>query len=149
MLRSTFLLFCLLLPVLATLACKSDDAGESSQTPMEFSWQDVTLKRWRLIELNGVPISSESDVELSFDGRDRVSGHAGVNQFMGTCERDENFKLSFGAISSTKMAGSSEAMALESSFFTALAKVDSAQLVGDELRLLTGKEVTMRFHGKS
>lgn len=145
MLRSTLLFACLLFSLLGAGCKSSDDAAGGAKESPEFTWNDVVLPRWRLIELNGAPVQSSRDLELAFEGTDRVSGHTGVNQFMGSCKRGEGYTLKFGGLASTMMASSEEAMALESSYLAALERVDAVRIVDEKLELMQGGEVSMRF----
>lgn len=149
--RTLFLLALSLLLFLGAASCKSSDSTqeEPPQVP-EFqvpsNWNDIVLYRWQLIELNGKPIAAASHVELELDGTDRVLGHSGVNQFMGSCRRGDNYTLDFGAISSTKMAGSPEAMQLEAEFLAALQEVQAARMMGDKLALVKDGKALAVFH---
>jgi len=148
MLRSTLAIACILLPLLALQSCNSSgSAPVSPEDVEEFDWKDVTLKRWILVEMNGLPVASEQNVELEFDGRDRIAGNAGVNQIMGSYQHDSQHDLKIGTISSTMMAGSPEAMKLEQEFLEGLGEVDKARMENEQLLLMKANDVLMRFQG--
>ena len=157
MLRFPILLACLLLPAIFLLACNSapSDKHTGMEGEQKFAWKDVSLKRWRLVELDGAAIAADRNVELKFDGVNRISGNAGINQIMGGCEhalvdggeRGYEYKVQIGPLSSTRMAGSPESMKLETDFLAALGEVSSARMIDGKLLLLKGEEVSMRFEG--
>ena len=94
--------------------------------------------RWFLVELEGVDLeeSDEAGVrrpEILIDTEGAVSGFGGVNRFGATLDLDvlgaELFSLS--RITTTMMAGESEAMELESRFLQALQDTRSYTMSAD------------------
>lgn len=143
MLRAARLSALLAVLLLAVSACTSTDGEGDGPPPVD--WSAMTSQRWRLIELGGAPIALASNVALEFEGLDRVSGHSGINQYMGTFQHIAPNALHFGSLASTRMAGPPEAMELEQAYLKALAAVDAARLTEGRLELLHQGEVAMRF----
>lgn len=145
--RPILLLACLLLPFLAGLGCKSSGEDEpfvlAGQQPLV--WSEVTRQRWRLVELDGLPVARADSVDLKLGADGRVSGHTGVNQVLGGFEHGEDDTLHFSALSSTRMAGPPDAMELEEQFLAALAETDAARMANGRLVLLSGEQILMRF----
>jgi len=81
-------------------------------------------------------------IQLSFDDTGRAVGHSGVNRFSAQAQISGS-ALSFGGPLSTRMAGSPEAMALESDFLSRLVRTARWRIDGDRLSLsdATGAEL--------
>lgn len=80
---------------------------------------------WRLYAIEGRPFEPTDELRaptLRIDREGRISGFSGVNRFTGAIDIPSLGRGEFatGAIASTKMAGSMEAMNLENSVLSAL-----------------------------
>lgn len=62
-----------------------------------------------------------------------AQGSGGVNSFVAPYQAQDGGTLSFGAIQSTEMAGSPQAMEQESQFFEALARTARFEFNGEKL----------------
>ena len=94
------------------------------------------LKKWQLIELNGLPVDSLGNPAkkpyIQFDSTRRVSGNNGCNQFFGTYELEKNNRIKFSAMGSTRMACLDNST-LEANLMDVIARTDSYVLVNDTL----------------
>lgn len=136
----------LVLPLLAMLlpACKTS-AELSAPAP------SLTNTAWTLTDLNGSPLVATEGLTtptLTFDAASkRVSGTSGINRYGGGYEL-QGAQLKFGPLMGTRMAGPSGAMAVESAYLGALAKVDAWRIRKATLELLAGETVLLRFSAK-
>lgn len=96
----------------------------------------LTASGWQLASMGSArPATPEfSRIRMSIDAAGRASGHSGVNRFSAQT-RATDTALRFEAPVSTRMAGSPEAMALESDFLARLLRTASGRIEGDRLRL--------------
>ena len=122
---------------LGIAACSSgDDDGKRAdrdQTPPPSSSGQQDQDRhartvfgdWKLYAIEGRPFEPTDELRaptLRIDREGRMSGFSGVNRFTGAIDTPSLGRGEFatGAIASTKMAGSMEAMNLETSVLSAL-----------------------------
>jgi len=117
----------------APMTSSTSSAGASSALPPAA----LTASPWQLASMGAArPAMPEFQrIQMSIDASGRASGHAGVNRFSAQT-RSGVTALSFEAPVSTRMAGSPEAMALESDFLARLLRTASWRIDGDRLRLL-------------
>lgn len=96
----------------------------------------LTASTWQLATMGSArPASPEFQrIQMTLDASGRASGHSGVNRFSAQT-RASDTRLSFEGPVSTRMAGSPEAMALESDFLARLQRTASWRVEGDRLRL--------------
>lgn len=98
----------------------------------------ITEKYWKLVELNGKPVTvtdemrKEPHLILRAAGS-RVTGHAGCNSFMGSYELKPNNRISFSKIAGTLMACTN--LETETAFTRVLEMADSYNFTGDTLIL--------------
>lgn len=97
-------------------ACGGDDSRDV--THLEGSWV--------LVEFDQADIPADPAVEttLTLDGG-KATGNAGVNDFNGTYDAQEDGKVSFSALAVTKMAGPDNAMLQEDRFLAEMEKVEN------------------------
>ena len=120
-------------------ACNSQ--SKSANQPIA----SLAGQSWTCVTLNGAAITATRPPTITFDGAGRVNGFSGVNRFGGSVESAEAGELHFGQMMSTKMAGSPEQMALESSFLSALARADRYMVTDAELIFSAGKTMLVQF----
>jgi len=108
-----------------------------------WSWKD---KSWELMELEGNKLELPSrmpTLKLSGEGN-RIEGFGGVNRFGGTYAFSApHIQIDPGAM--TMMAGTPEAMRLESRFVQVLPRVNRLIMEEGELLLQRGEKVLARF----
>jgi heat shock protein HslJ len=85
----------------------------------------------------GFENSNQRFIRFQMDGK--ISGHGGCNRFFGSYEIENNSKLSFSPIGSTKMACAQPVMQKEFEFFKVLENTTFMNLNGLQLSLL-GKD---------
>ncbi len=98
----------------------------------------ITEKYWKLVELNGKPVTITDDMRkeahlILRTAGSRVTGHAGCNSFMGSYEIKPNNRISFSKIAGTMMACTN--METEAAFKSVLEMADNYNLTGDTLIL--------------
>jgi heat shock protein HslJ len=101
--------------------------------------QRLLIPRWFLesMKLDGteVPVPADQQlVTIAFKPDGKVDGNGGCNSFGSEYQLGENGGLKFGQIASTMMA-CDNTMQLESTYFQALAKVESFQVSQGKLTL--------------
>jgi copper homeostasis protein (lipoprotein) len=110
----------------------------------------ILEKYWKLVELNGTPISMASDTQreahMILKGQDqRVNGHSSCNSFGGTYELMNGNRIRFSKIAATKMACTD--MTTESEFFKVFELADNYTLNGDTLFLNKARMAPLaKFH---
>ncbi|MFV0377035.1 MAG: META domain-containing protein [Mangrovibacterium sp.] len=117
---------------------KGTTATEQQTTPKTDFDHSVTEKYWKLVELNGQPVSMGENQakEAHFilkEADKRITGNSGCNQFSGTYELADGNRIQFSQLVSTKMACLD--MSLEQRFLKVLSTVDNYSLNGDSLTL--------------
>lgn len=96
-------------------------------------------KDWTLVTLDGEKITTERPHTMNFSGG-KLSVFGGLNRLTASYALVGK-SVTMGEISSTKMAGPPELMALESKFAKILASVSNFHVHGDELELLSDGKV--------
>jgi len=93
---------------------------------------------WQLSSYSdGTAVVSGTDtrtITLKFDRKGDISGFSGVNTYFGSCNLDGNV-ISVGPLGSTKMAGPTTLMELETVYLNLLGSVTEATIAGDSLSL--------------
>lgn len=97
---------------------------------------------WQVTSIGGRPVPAERPPTLSIAADLRAGGHGGCNSYF-TQAAFEDGSLTFGPAAATQMACAPELMALETSFFVALAAVRHYEREGDGLRLLDAAGVPL------
>ncbi|MFV0423190.1 META domain-containing protein [Oleidesulfovibrio sp.] len=114
-------------------AC-SPRSGVDSAAPAIADSATLTSGQWLLESLEGVSVSADAGVTMTFDAEGKVYGYGGCNNYFGSWKLQDDM-LVFGPMGSTKRACMNEAMQLEDDFFKSLGTVKYA-LKGNEGRLL-------------
>ncbi|MFO0826873.1 MAG: META domain-containing protein [Phycisphaerales bacterium] len=114
-------------------------ACSSAAKPDRGSGAGLQSTTWLLVELGGVEVVNNDTHRAPYmvlePKRRRFTGFAGVNRFAGTYSYvGSHLALTLGPM--TLMAGSDDAMELESKFTAALSAVREFTLEGDRLTLL-------------
>ncbi len=103
---------------------------------------DELLGSWQLAD--AVPAGARTPT-LTIGGDGSVNGNGGVNRFRGRLDTkalaDDAWRM--GPLAGTRMAGPAEAMALETSFLSALGSADRARVAGDRLLLQHGDRAVL------
>ena len=99
---------------------------------------------WRLIEMDGAPVTAEATLRFPAEGQ--VSGTGPCNGFTARQEVPYPW-IAIEAIASTRRACPD--LAAESAYFSALGKVSQAEVLGDVLILrgADGEEMVFRRDG--
>jgi len=118
-----------------------DENGNRKSQEYFIFKQDTELKEkyWKIVELSGnrVVVKHEKSREphIVFKSHEnRFNGNTGCNTFSGTYELLANNRISFGQSMATKMYCEG-AMTVEDQLFKILEKVDSYEVIGDNLSL--------------
>lgn len=102
----------------------------------ESSKPTIAGSNWKLA---GWSISSQHpgqfEITASFDDT-MISGKSAVNQYSGTYELSDDWKISFGPMMSTKMAGPEEEMRAESNYINLLSSVKRCKIEGEQLLMM-------------
>ncbi len=107
--------------------------------------QNLAGTSWRLVEANGQLVPQGTDVTITFEEGDQVSGSAGCNSYGGTYSIDGN-TITFSQIISTLMACQGEGvMALESTFLDALNAGGTFDVQGNTLTIDASNGTTLNF----
>lgn len=112
--------------------------GSGCQTPAGSSlssWQGVELKLVRLVDQGQtLPLPADRPITMQWDADGRVHGQGPVNRYFGAISRPSDGSILWqGALGSTRMAGSPEAMTLESEFFRSLIQTTEVKVTVDSL----------------
>lgn len=122
----------------ASLAACGDDSESRDKALVEGTWA--------LTEFDAADIDADPTVAsvITLDGG-KVTGNGGVNTITGTYDAQEDGKISFGALATTKMAGPENAAAQEKRFLAELEKVENFEYDKEdkELDLKDGKDKTL------
>jgi heat shock protein HslJ len=116
--------------------CVTDQAPRTASGAMTSNDDVITEKYWKLVELNGHPVTpgpNDTYITLKLDGQ-RVIGSGGCNRLAGTYTLGAMNRLRFSQIVSTEMA-CMEGMETETHFLDVLNRVDSYDVKGDKLVL--------------
>lgn len=105
----------------------------------------ITNKYWKLTELNGKPVVTDSNTvkepHVIFRNDGQYSGNGGCNVFGGSYEPDDSFKISIGKAMATRMA--CPELPEEIKFLKALQSADNYFLSGDTLVLNKAKKAPL------
>ena len=88
------------------------------------------------------PISEAPPFAVFEDGT--VAGSSGCNSYNGTYQIDAD-SMTIGPLASTLMACTAELLGQEAFYFELLAQTDSYEVSGDQLTLMSGDTVLIRF----
>jgi len=139
---------CIFFLGLGMSACKSKEkvtTGDSSSSKTE----NLVDKKWKLLELNGVAISTmnpQQTIEafITFQANEnRVSGNSGCNNFTGTYKLDSGNQLHFSGMASTRKMCID--MTVENQMNKIFQEVDSYTLQNGALSLKQGDTTLARF----
>lgn len=101
----------------------------------------LTGTYWKLTELMGKKVEAGTGTKEMFakfdDARKRINGNGGCNNFFGTYETVNDYKIKFSKMGSTKMA--CPKMELERDFLNVLEKADSYIIKDNKLQLLKAR----------
>ena len=116
-----------------------NDAGQHMLTKANYN---ILEKYWKLVELNGQAVSTDStfrkDPHIIFKQSDsRITGNGGCNTIGGTYTVRGQNRLAVSNLFSTKMF--CQNMDLETQFLTMLQSAESFNLNGDSLSLRNGQ----------
>lgn len=131
----TLLVAVLLLAIPALAACGGSSSASSTGSPAAGPTGGPGLvASWSLIGANDATIDLSTGITLTLTDTE-ASGFGGVNNYTTTFTSGPDGDLNFAQIASTKMAGSSEAMASETAYFAALDAVDGYTVHSNETEL--------------
>ena len=108
-------------------------------------WSHVVARPWRLVAIEGEPVSAGSPARLTLEGESQIVGNGGVNRFFGTYERVGRTGFRCGRLALTRQAGPPELMREEARLVELLAYADGIRVDGDELVLLLAGEPVLLF----
>ncbi len=122
--------------LLAGAGCATSGAGEA---PLEGT-------AWVARDIGDAAMIEGVRSTLEFGAEGRVFGDTACNRYNGSLERDEDGRVSFGAIASTRRACRPAVMDQEQRFLEALGRTRRIERDGDWLRLRgEGGEVLARL----
>lgn len=106
---------------------------------------ELTGTKWELTHIDGQAVSAEN-VFIEINGeKTKFTGHTGCNRMFGSVD-SHGAQMSFEGVGTTKMACQQGKVALiERNFLAAIDKVNGFQQKGDELELLDGRLVALKF----
>jgi heat shock protein HslJ len=138
---STFFHTLVLFAAIAFVGCASKQPDAGPRASLEH-----TL--WRLTEMNGQAVPATPgfmmpSLQLNPGGM-QASGTSGVNNYTAHYVLNGT-SLRFSSIAGTRMAGPAQAMQLESQFVSALSRVASWGIAGDQLDLKVAEQTVLRF----
>ncbi len=150
------------LPILAVLSgllfvtgCSSPAVTQTESEPVETSpvvaapvISSLNGTSWALVRLQGEALVLPPNGRrpfLSFGPDGRLNGYSGVNRLGGNPQIKGN-SIIFGAVSSTRMAGPSAAMATESRLFECFRLTKTWRINGEKMELLDGESVLAIFN---
>lgn len=110
--------------------------------------QQITEKYWKLLSLNGTPITvnSTQPKEAHFilkQESNKVNGHSGCNGIGGSYTLEGMNKIQFSRIISTRMA--CQGVTYEGDYIKALEQADNYTINGDSLQLKTADKELAKF----
>jgi len=132
----------MLVVALSVSACGSLQKQTNQETPdMSTSYDvaDITNKHWKLVELNGNPVTFPEFTEAAFillnpDGT--VSGNLGCNSFFGSYTLQEGDRITFSQLANTqKMCFDENIMNIEAEMIRVLQSADNYNLNEKQLVL--------------
>ena len=104
-------------------------------------------KEWILVSLNGKPVATDKPPTMKFE-RGKLAIFGGVNRMSGSYALIDNGSITLGQLVSTKMAGPSALMELESNFSEIMVSVSGFHVRGNELQLLSDGRVVAEFRAR-
>ncbi len=113
-------------------------------TPLGGDWSDAVVQDWTLEKIDGRNAMANSRVTIDFSSDGRVVGHAGVNRYFTTYEKDAEGGLRFAPIGATRMYRDKPEglMEQENRYLKLLESVDAYSVKQDRLTLMSdGKKV--------
>ena len=119
--------------------------GCQSSGPPAF---DLRGTDWWLVGMAGQPPAPGTQVTLSFGPSGQAQGSGGVNTYNAGYETQKargGGMLSFGDITSTRMAGEPEHMKQETEYFEMLRKITGYRADTALLELAIGNEPVLRY----
>jgi heat shock protein HslJ len=124
--------------------CKTGaDKGVNIVTPENFS--RIVDRQWLLrmmiVDDKEYGLTGERPL-VKFSGDGKVSGFASINRFSGSMQWDDQGKIQWSPLLSTRMAGPPELMDQESVFLTALSGAQHLSLKGIHLHARSEDEQT-------
>ena len=124
-------------------SCKTAQTGKNQSLLL-------TPKYWRLVELNGVPVTKNplatKEAHMILKGT-QVNGNTGCNSFFGSFELKADNGISFGKMGSTMMACID--MQIERAYLDALTNASSYSVNGNMLILYKEKNIPLAFFSGS
>ena len=138
---------CVFILGLGISACKSNTM--TSKNEQTITTESLVEKKWKLIEINGVALSSmnpQPAIEafiLFRAGENRVSGVSGCNNFTGTYKLGSGATLQFSGVASTRKMCID--MTVEDQMNKLFQTVDSYTIQEGILSLKQGATVLARF----
>ena len=134
------------LAVLTMMSCASTKVQKVPTPPPAAKQSDLAGAPFTLsaITVNGkeIPLPATRRPTMQFTETDRVSGMAGINRYSGGVSLSGTEGLTFGPMITTKMAGPSDAMALEAGFLDAISTVTRMEYQAGKLKLATADGAT-------
>ena len=139
------------LALVAVVACaKSSPTDETASIAGSVSDANALLGRWRLVEVQGQPALSGTNVRVPYlvfsrDSVARVAGESGCNHLSGKFTADDTH-IRFSQLISTRAAcGDDAGNQQEARFFAALKAADRYAVSGETLTLKGGDIIVARF----
>jgi len=130
--------FSFMLIMIVMSGCKSTQTNVSKGT--------LTATSWQLSTVMGKTVSSSDYAkglpDATFSADDKISGNGGCNRYSGTYTLEENGKISFGPMLSTKMFCPGGG---EEGFMRAMGQVNTAKIDGKNLVLSNGNNDLLVF----
>ena len=135
----------LLLVIMLLPGCRS--SGTTTEEVAVVEQSDSVAGEWTVIEIGGIAVAADRPPDLVIAEGGRITGFGGVNQFNTSVDAAllRNGWFAIGEIASTRMAGSPEAMDLESRYFNALRRTNRFYFDGEDLYLVRGDSVFVRL----
>ena len=133
-------------------ACRSKGTKQSETVNEAVTTiEDLAEKKWNLVELNGVDISTDHPniaanafIMFHAHGAERmVNGNSGCNNFSGTYSLGSGTALNFSGVASTRMMCID--MTIEDQFNQLFQIVDNYTIQNGRLSLLQGETPLARF----
>lgn len=118
-----------------------------SKTAVEQSAQDLTGSSWKLVTLQGSPVSGDEAITLEFLADGKLAGSAGCNRYGGGYTL-QGVAFQTGALFSTKMACPEPAMQQETAYLQALDAMRYAQVSDGKLLLVSPQMGFLTFAKK-
>jgi len=125
--------------------------GTSAQSETAEPEDDISLidTQWLLVatetEDGLTPVAQGSEITLDFEGEDQVTGNGGCNQYNGSYTVEDE-TISFGALVSTRMACSEDALTAQEQTYVAALEASTGYVVTEnQLTLMSADEQVLHF----